>query len=151
MQMIRSWYLTEAIFVAFLQFAGFLLILLVIKDQIFLPMLLTLAWRSLLIAVGHFLVSHVLPRTNLPTMDFIRRMLLTLVAYALIYTAINVFGPMVTGNTVERAGAVIVEDGIITWIGIWKLAARIFVDALVFCCSVAPILYIFHRRRSRQS
>ena len=147
--MIGSWYLTEAIFVAFLQFAGFLLLLLVLEDQIFLSMLLTLAWRSLLIALGHLLANHVLARINLPTPDFIRRMLLTIAAYGLIYAAINVFGPMVTGNTIVRAGAIIVEDGMITWIGILKLATRIFVDALVFCCSVAPILYIFDRRRSR--
>jgi|GEM_PF-3008223 len=147
--MIRSWYLTEAIFVASLQFAGFLLLLLVLEDQIFLPMLLTLAWRSLLLAVGHVLANHVLARTNLPTPGFVPRMLLTLVAYGLIYTAINVIEPLVTGDTVVRAGAVIVEDGMITWIGISKMAARIFVDSLVFCCSVAPILYVFDRRRSR--
>ena len=148
--MIGSWYLSEAIFVAFLQFAGFLLLLIVIEDQIYLPMLLTLAWRSLLFALGHLLANRVLVRANLPMPGFIQRMALTLAAYALIYAAINVIGPMLTGNTVMRAGAVIAEDGMITTVGVWKLAARIFIDSLVFCASVAPILYILDRRRSRQ-
>ena len=149
--MIGSWYLTEAIYVAFLQFAGFLLLLLVLEDRIYLPMLLALAWRSIVMALGYLAAHHFLARNKPAMPGFMQRMVFALAAYALIYVAINVVGPMLTGNTVMRAGVAIVEDGMITSQGVGKLAARIFVDALVFCASAAPILYIFDRRRSQQN